>query len=312
MVRRKKGKTAIRKRGPIKPSFAGDQPTPEQQRQRGFAIDPVVSEGQVVGRTYRRQPLYVTLSKTSAELTREELAALDLYRETHDRADRSFTKSCLDFDGDGMPRKPDAILHINKAVRDARETIFRLEAAIGPLLDTLRAVALEDRTFADIAMERFGSRVRDWIEVDAPVMLNGKQVIIDGKPQKRAMFVERLAPKSGRHRERISEEYRLAVTMLTEAIRGHRQNYDIEEVWVGMLASGGAMVCRGPMGPKGAYRLRGNSKAVAATFLDLGRELNGELEYPNHATAKAALASAAVGRLVDVDDLVHSEGPSVV
>ena len=265
----------------------------------------------MVARTFRRQPLYVTLSKTSAELTREELAALDLYRETHDRADRSFTKSCLDLDSDGTPRKPDAILHINNAVREAREVIMRLESAIGPLLDTLRAVALEDRTFSDVAMERFGSRVRDWLEVDAPVMMNGKQVVIDGKPQRHAVFVEQLAPKSGRHREIIREEYLQAVKMLAAAIRDRGRAGDAEGVWVSSLASGGAMIFRGVMGPKGACCLRGLPGAVVATFESLGRGLNGELEYPNFQTAKAALVAAAVGRLVDVDATNTVEPPVV-
>ena len=36
MVKRKKARAPIRKRGPAKPTFAGEQPTPEQQRQRGL------------------------------------------------------------------------------------------------------------------------------------------------------------------------------------------------------------------------------------------------------------------------------------
>jgi hypothetical protein len=117
-----------------KTTFAGVEPTPEQQKQRPFAIEPVVDEGQVKARAYRRQPLYVTLAKTSTPLTADQRQALDVYRELHDRSERSFTRSCLDIDHQGQMRRPDDVVHVNKAIREAREAINRVEAALGPIV----------------------------------------------------------------------------------------------------------------------------------------------------------------------------------
>ena len=296
---KKKVRPARKVRRATKSDFVGEAPTLELQRHRPFAIEPVVEDGQVTGRSYRRQPLYVTLSKTSDKLTAAELQALDLYRETHDRADRSFTKSCLDFDSGSF--KPDAIVHVHHVVREAREQITSFEAAVGPIVDTLRAVALEDRSFSEIAMERFGSRKQSWILVDEPVIQNGVPVMKDGKQVRHTVEREKLVPRSNRHREIIRFEYREAVTLLTAAIRAKIAPPAPEEIWVSPLSSGRARISRGPMGPKSAYRMRGPYHAIGATVAALARGMESELEFPSYRAAKEALIEASAGRLVDVD-----------
>jgi hypothetical protein len=210
--------------------FAGVEPTPEQQKQRPFAIEPVVDEGQVKARAYRRQPLYVTLAKTSTPLTADQRQALDVYRELHDRSERSFTRSCLDIDHQGQMRRPDDVVHVNKAIREAREAISRVEAALGPIVSTLRAVALEDRSFSDVAMERFGSRKREWLKVDEPVRVNGRVVKVNGVVQRHPVFVEEIVPRSNKHRELIKQEYDQAVQMLARVVGAQNQARGAEEV----------------------------------------------------------------------------------
>ena len=86
--------------------------------------------------------------------------------------------------------------------------------------------------------------------------------------------------------------------MLVAAIRARGRPGDAEEVWASSLASRGAMIFRGAIGPKGAYRLRGYPKAVVARFRALGRSLESELEYPNFGAARAALIAAALAGLL--------------
>ena len=91
----RKSKSATAKVAKIKKEAGIERPTPEQAARVRFDLQPVKTEmGQVVGRAYRRQPLYRTMAK-QMKISRDQVDALDFYRSAFDRSERSVTKSCL-------------------------------------------------------------------------------------------------------------------------------------------------------------------------------------------------------------------------
>jgi hypothetical protein len=153
---------------------------------------------------YRRQPLFETTAKKGNDIDRDGLQALRFYRERYEATAASLTRCALDVEGrgggtgQGLP-----------PILDADYMLRAIEAAIGPLVDTMRAVALEDRSFSEVAISRFGSRTQSWVEQEksrSRTKQGGKMV-----------FVDKVVPKSGRHREIIREEFLLGVARLIAA-----------------------------------------------------------------------------------------------
>lgn len=186
-------------------------PTPEQMArydyQQGMATN---SSGQRLGRPYRRRPWFEGLVEREwAEAARtkraplfavEHLKALRLYREAYEMSERSETQSCLAsmMPRDGGTGEPSI------AALSARSTVAWIERTLGALLPTMRAVAILDMSYAQAAMARFGSRNVDWYD-DAT-----------------GAFISKPAPRSGRHTERIRDEFHAGAKALAEAVGGWR------------------------------------------------------------------------------------------
>lgn len=171
----------------------GLAPTDEQQHRVHYRHEAIVERGITVGRAYRRQPWFETLG-ARGDLDADQLRALRFYRSCAEACARSETKSCLDVrprgssdDGRGTPT----------AIVIARRNLEACERPLGILVHTVRAVALHDMRYADLAMQRFGSR-------DLDMIVNGHS---STKP----------APKSGRHTAQIKQEFVSGMALLIDA-----------------------------------------------------------------------------------------------
>lgn len=185
-------------------------PTPEQRQKATFErSSSKTAHGQVNSVAYRRQPFFETLAKgRNSGVSLDALTAMRVYRERYEATATSLTKCALDIQGrgGGLPScLPPGL--------DADYLVRHIETALGPLADTMRRIVLEDQCFSDVAIERFGSRVQSWIESE-------KQ---RGRTKKgaRMVFVEKIVPKSGRHREIIRDEFMAGLDRLVAAVRPH-------------------------------------------------------------------------------------------
>ncbi len=194
-----------RSRKPKRPAVpAPVKPTPEWIARYGdHQVTPVTATGQRMGRAYLREPWFESLvrrDRTDAErekrapaFTIDDLHALRRYRTVHEAALRSETRSSLNLERGGTGERgeqPPALVR-------ARREIAMMEAWIGPLLETMRAIAIDDMSYAQVAMARFGCR-----EVDVYDDATGT-------------FHTRQSPRSGRHPTRIREEFMAGVKCLT-------------------------------------------------------------------------------------------------
>ncbi len=182
-------------------------PTPEQMQGGRFVKDTVkLDSGLVLTTSYRRQPLFETLAKGHSGIDHDQLLALRFYRERHEATAASLTRCALDVEGrgggsgQGLP-----------PILDADTLVRRLEGAIGAVVDTMRAVALQDRSFSNVAITRFGSRKQTWLEMEKSRARR--------KGGGKMRFVEKVVPISGRHREIIRDEFMLGLKRLTQAHR---------------------------------------------------------------------------------------------
>jgi hypothetical protein len=194
---------------PVQKLRKGDiGPTPEQMDKAVFLHGPQRTErGQAVGIAYKRQPWFETLAKREATDARRDgrqpaigadhLAALRYYRAAFEAANRSEFKCALNQQPRGGGERGD----IPPSVAAARWRLGICEARMGGGKDVMRAIALADRTYADVAMERFGSRDRDWWNSST------------------GLFESRPAPKSNRHPGLIRDEFMLGLAVLLEAVR---------------------------------------------------------------------------------------------
>lgn len=194
---------------PPVPASARLGPTPEQMRGGLFVRESAgTAHGQVNAVAYRRQPLFETLAKgKNSGISLDGLAALRFYRNRHEEAAQSLTRCALDIEarGGGLPLcLPPGVF--------ADEALRHCEAAMGVIADTMRAVALDDQNYSDVAKARFGSREVSRIDI--------------GTGRDAPRHYTTIEPKSGRHREIIREEFlrglgRLigAVTTLTSTAR---------------------------------------------------------------------------------------------
>jgi len=206
---KQKGKTKAKNRA--RPAMIA-APTPEQAAKADYDMQPVRTEhGQVLGRAWRRQPWFESLAKREAgEAAREGrtaligpdgLNALRFYRHAHEAASRSEMRCALDIlpggraPGGGGGDLPPAMLV-------ARANLALCEAGLGELRATLRAVALDDLTYAAVAMERFGARDQDWYDPAT------------------GAFVAKPVPRSNRHPGIIRAEFLAGVEALVAAVRG--------------------------------------------------------------------------------------------
>jgi hypothetical protein len=158
----------------------------EQVRKCKFELHQLTEKGQIVGRVYRRQPLFETM-QARGELTREEAQALRYYRERHELCHRSLTRSCLSPTVGGRSNNFGG--HSPFSTRAGQE-LQMMEDAAGLFVGALRAVAIEDLSFNKIAMARYGS----------------KQETVGGR--------ERILPKSKNHARKVRAEFYAALKLL--------------------------------------------------------------------------------------------------
>lgn len=277
-------------------------PTPEMLARVEYEYGPVKTEmGVQTGSAYRRRPLYLTLAKKSDRFTFDQLAAMGLYRTVFDRSERSPFASCLAAQqGGGRGVGPASFIHASPAVVEAKRKLALLERGLGNTLGTMRAVLLHDKSFSAIAMERYGSRTRSWIKVDEPVMKNGKPVKVDGKPLMRAVHREDLAPRSGRHRELVAQEFNAGLDLLTTAA-ARLAGADIDEIWVHPREDGTAIIHRASIAPTGLFRMWGPAQLVRAVIDTLLEKNADKLVYATPEAARDALIVADDGRLHRLD-----------
>lgn len=279
-----------------------ERPTPEMLSRVDYEYGAVKTEmGVQIGSAYRRRPLYLTMAKKADRFTFDEVSALGLYRTVFDRCERSPFASCLAAQqGGGRGVGPASFIHASPAVVEAKRKLALLERGLGQTLATMRDVVLHDRSFSEIAMERYGFRTRSWIRIDEPVMRNGKPVVIDGKPLLRAVHREDIAPRSGRDREKIAQEFNRGVRLLTTAA-ARLAGADIDEIWVHPRDDGTAIIHRASIAPTGMFRMWGPAQLVR-NVVDALLERNADkLVYATPEAARDALIEADDGRLHRLD-----------
>lgn len=276
--------------------IAMDQPTAEQAGRVEYVRQQVRDEmGKQVGFAYRRRPLFETMAAGKANaITVDELAALRFYRTAFDRCDQSATKSCLNVGAGGARGSGQDLISATPAILEAKRKLRLCEEAMGgQVLTTMRAVVLDDRSFSEIAIARFGGRNQDWIIVDEPVLRNGKPVTENGKLVTKTVHRERIAPRSGRHRQAVSDEFRVGLRALTDRVRSLVSRPGIEELWI-EPAGKGASIRRGVCAPNGLYRRWGSSIHIDGVLAAM-RGVHGEtLSFASASAAQGALEAADI------------------
>lgn len=262
---------------------AMDTPTHEQaQKVRYQKVGHTDEMGIAHGFGYRREPWFETLAKTKDNaVTQDELVALRFYRAAFDRCERSPTKSCLNVGvGGGLRDAASGILMATPAIMEAKRKVRLCEEVLGIFASTVRAVGLQDRSFSDIAIERFGGRDQHWIDVKDPAQPSYIKIV----------------PKSGRHRDAIRKEFYAGLRLLTKRVRILVSTPGIEEVWV-EPGNPLAFIRRGAAAPNGLYRLWGDSERVDDLMSRLRDSHGDDLHFPTPQDARAALDDADGGRL---------------
>lgn len=193
----KKGKKGV-------PAAADVDPTPEWLARYNHVKDsPTTSSGfKMAARPiYRKHPWFESLCGRDDAFNDEDLAALRYYRNAYEAAQHSETKCSLasmvhgSGGGNGEP---------SLAAARAKSVLARLEPALGSLLVTMRAIALEDLTYEQVAMARFGYRHADYFDAATGV------------------FTQRPRPTSGRNPGKIKAEFIAGTKLLTGAMLGRR------------------------------------------------------------------------------------------
>ncbi|MFZ2996256.1 MAG: hypothetical protein WA070_08770 [Sphingobium sp.] len=171
-------------------------PTPEQQGRATYALGDVVDtrpggKAITIGKAYRREPYFEELARREATgISEDDLRCLRFYRNAFEAAQRSPVRSVLNRDsGSGQGEGP-----MLATLMSASDHTY-LERGVGAIVSTLRAVALDDKSYAQVAMDRWGSREQRWI-------INGEHRV-------------KIVPKSGKHAGVVREEFLQAVGRLT-------------------------------------------------------------------------------------------------
>lgn len=147
---------AKRKPKPKLDQIIAEGPTPEQLAGGVFTETWQIADGKRA-RAYRRVPVIVTLAETG-KLSHRQYAALHFYREVASAADRSPLPDSVGRMGEvrggssgyGMP----------PALLRSLEQLGSLERALGALQGIARAIAVDDMTLSQWAMDRSGSLMR--------------------------------------------------------------------------------------------------------------------------------------------------------
>lgn len=171
-------------------------PTGEQMAHAQYGLQDIVDtvpggKSITIGKAYRREPYFEELARREATgISADDLRCLRYYRNRFEASQRSPIRSVLNRDaGGGKGEGP-----MLAALMSASDHRF-LEVGIGALVHTLRAVALEDKSYAQVAMARWGSREQQWI--------------VKGE------FKTKIVPKSGKHPGIIRDEFLQALARLT-------------------------------------------------------------------------------------------------
>ncbi|AHE57418.1 hypothetical protein [Sphingomonas sanxanigenens] len=186
------------------------KPTAEQMRHGSFEEVDIVDKKAggasiTIGHAYRRQPRFTSISG----LGTGQIKALTFYRRVFDESEQSETKCALDIGtGSGVGGSHVAIARM-ESLAFSNITLRTIEGEIGANLDTLRAVALHDQTFSEVAMARYGSR--------------DVQRITLGKGKAPPSVVNTLQPRSGKHRTMVREQFMAALARLVEAVEPYLQ-----------------------------------------------------------------------------------------
>ncbi|WP_159981900.1 MULTISPECIES: hypothetical protein [unclassified Novosphingobium] len=256
-----------------------ERPTPEQEARVKFELGRVVTEsGLPYGFAYRRTPLIETMGASGA-LSPDELNALRFYRTAFDRSERSPVRSCLNISSGGRGvNAASSVINATPGMIDAKRKLKLCEMSLGHTRDTLRAVVLDDKSFRQIAMDRYGSRVTT-----------------------DKLGREKVAPRSGRHREIIRQEFIAGMRILTDRIRHMVTTGSIEEVWVEPLDDGTATIRRGIAAPAGRYRVWGDNVLVDRVMADLHAKYGPTLSFRTADVAVALLKGVEAGRLLHLE-----------
>jgi hypothetical protein len=172
-------------------------PTPEQQARAKYDLGVVVDtvpggKSITIGKAYRREPYFEELARREATgISADDLRCLRFYRNAYEAGQRSPVRSVLNRDaGGGLGEGP------MLAVLMSSSDHTYLEVGVGGAVHTLRAVALDDKSYAQVAMDRWGSREQQWI--------------VKGEHR------TKIVPKSGKHATIVREEFLQALSRLTD------------------------------------------------------------------------------------------------
>lgn len=123
---------------------------------RSFVPDEALGHGEFegAGLATRRVPVIDTMRRRQ-QISNDTYVRLAFYRDQASLADRTLTKSCLDFSVKGAGDIP-----ISAAVTSAMLTTARIERDLGSLLPIARAIAVDDVTLTDWCVSQHGGRER--------------------------------------------------------------------------------------------------------------------------------------------------------
>lgn len=169
-------------------------PTPEQMARGSHEVDWIREGATTKGRAYRRKPWFETLARRDGNISDDHVRAMRFYRDNFETTRHSETRCALNrqIGGSRDDGPSDAIVV-------AQSNVAACEAGLtGYVLSTMRAIVLDDQTYAEVAMSRWGSRDLDIIDV------RSDKVFIGTQP----------APKSRTHVEWVKDEFRLGLRKL--------------------------------------------------------------------------------------------------
>jgi len=173
-------------------------PTPEQMAHADF-VEMGIYDRTPDGRRHRIGKAFKRVARFESipGLTVEQLFALRAYRKAFDQAEVSEVKSGLDIRPRGMGGAEAAMARLEE-IAFAKMAVQRIEARVpASLWPTLRAVALHDKDFKALAIERFGGRDVSRLRGDR--------------------FETTIEPRSNTHRQIVREDFMAAAQWLVVA-----------------------------------------------------------------------------------------------
>jgi len=192
-------------------------PTPEQMAHADFVemqiYDRSATGGRhMIGKAFRRVARFEGIEG----LTLDQILALRAYRKAFDEAEVSEVKSGLDIGAGGGTAGAEAALSRLEKIAFGKDVVYRMEARVpAALWPTLRAVALHDKDFKALAMERFGSR-----EVSR---LKGDRIVTT------------IEMRSNTHRQIVREDFMAAAKWLAKSVKTAHLPTPVERTPVGAV-----------------------------------------------------------------------------